>query len=272
MEAQVLNAGGVQRLVIVADNSFANSPILGEWPAIVYAAAPYICEVLLPHDSCQFSITKNGQVFVTAISFDVAKLTAELRIWLTKHSERRWVAYILDNNDLTHVVGYPSHGGELQFGQTSAKRGGKNGSTFSLEISSLYLPYISNMGFEELTDTTEKLDLRRYAKRDICVYKGDTVDVSFVFRDDVGNVENLTGSTFRLQANLVSDNSTGWSYSMLNGQGLTLTNNSTELRLFTLVNRNADKYNYDIKRTFPDGTVETVMKGLFVVEENVNYD
>lgn len=267
MDAEVLNAGGVQRLVIVSDDSFASSPILGEWDSIVYADAPYICEVLMPHDSCQFSITKNGQVFVTTISFDIAKLTAELRVWLTKHSERRWLAYVLDNNDLTHVAGFPGHGGELQFGQTSAKRGGKNGSTFSLEISSLYLPYITDMGFEELTDTTEKLDLRRYAKRDICVYAGDTVDVSFTFRDDDGNIQNLNGSAFELKA-VGLDNA---SFSVTMQSGLSLANSNTELRLLiTQLLFGAGTYTYDIHRIFPDATRETVMLGKFIIEEQIN--
>jgi hypothetical protein len=272
MDARELNAGGVQRLIILTDSSVVSSPVLGEWASIIYAEAPYICEVLMPHDSCQFSISKNGQVFLTSISFEVAKITAELRAWLTQHSERRWLAYILDNNDFWHLVGFPNNGGELFFGQQSGRRGGKNGSTFSIEIASLYLPYITDMGFEELTDTAEKLDLRRYAIRDICLYESDSVDVSFVFRNADNSVQTLAGSTFRLQANSVLDNSVGWSYSMLNGQGLTIVNADTELRLFTSLNRNAGKYNYDIKRTYPDGFVETVMKGLITIEKNVSYD
>lgn len=261
------NIAGIYRMIVVADDGFDTS--LGAYTCKPNAV---MCEFLFAYGTCSLtvsdSISENGKLYISGINFDLPKITPELRNWLNTNAERRWVCFAEDFNDYTHIIGEAAIGCVLAVRQTTGpSSSSKNLSNVSLSVSSINRPIITEMNFIDLTSSRTKIDLRRYAEKDIYVYEGDTISEVLTFRDANGNIENLTGSSFKMQVRNPIDNSVTSSFTM--GGGFSFQNNNTELKMHKTELIAAGTYDYDLQRTYPDGIVETQMVGKFIVEKQV---
>ncbi|GGD44982.1 hypothetical protein GCM10011514_06240 [Emticicia aquatilis] len=267
----LFNSGGIYRLVVVSDDGFETEPFLGVWADASIKDGAVMCEFLFAHGTCSLSIkdrlNENGILCVSQIILDLAKITVELQRWLYLHAERRWVCFAEDFNGYTHIIGEPHTGCRLSTNQVTGERSSsKNLTTITLEVSSIYRPIITTMNFVDLTSNRLKIDLRRYAERDFYAYEGDTINEVLTFRDANSNIENLTGNSFKMQ---VRDFTGAVITSFVMGNGFVLQNNNTELLMFKSDIIASGEYDYDLQRTYPDGTIETQLKGRFIIEKQI---
>lgn len=271
LDNDVLNSGGIYRLIVVSDDGFETAPVLGTWQAIKLKPAAVMCEFLFARDSGSFAIadrpSENGILYESNVVVELPKITIELRDWLDINAERRWVCFAEDFNDYTHIIGEPGLGAILSVNQTTGDTSSsRNFSGLGFLGFSIYRPIITDMNFVDLTENRQLIDLREYVLADIIVKAGDSIFEPIVLRDSFGNIENLTGSVFKLQVKDVDGNLIT-SFEM--GNGFTLQNGNTELLMQKNGTLPVGEYQYDLERTYPNGIVKTQMAGRFIVENQV---
>jgi hypothetical protein len=272
LDSDLLNSGGIYRLVVVADDGFLTKPFLGVWNDLAIKDGAIMCEFIFAHGTCSLAnfdkISENGLLFSSKISFDLPKISDILQKWLYLNAERRWVLFAEDFNEYTHIIGEPEVGCYLSTNQATGERSsGKNLTSFILQGSSIFRPITKAMSILDLTATNSlQIDLRRYSKRDFLVYEGDTINQVLVFRDNTGTIENLTGSSFKMQ---IRDLTGVVITSFTMGAGFSLQNSDTEILMFSANLIPAGDYVYDLERTYPDATIETQMKGQFLIEKQI---
>lgn len=269
LDYDVLNSGGLYRLIVVSDDGFETSPILGAWPSIKLKPSAVSCEFLFAVNTGVIGIgdnlSENGLLFEIGIGVDLPKMTPELRDWMEMNGERRWVCFAEDFNEYTHIIGEPGIGAVLTINQSSGESSvSRNVSQLAFRAFSNYRPIISIMNFVDLTTDRKIIDLREYALTDIITYQGDTISEPLIFRDAVGNIENLTGNSFKMQV-FDSTGAIVTSYEM--GAGFSLQNLNTELFLFKNTTVPVGEYDYDLQRTYPDGLMKTQMAGKYIVQK-----
>jgi hypothetical protein len=265
------NAGGLYRLVVVDDEGFETSPTLGKWPDVKLKKTAVVCEFLFARDSGSLAVpdvlSENGKIYECGVVVDVPKITPELRDWLELNGERRWVCFAEDFNDYTHIIGEPGLGCVLTSDQsTDTMASGRNVSVLYFNASTPYRPIINTMNFLEMTSDRQIIDLRENALADIVVYAGDTLSESLKFKDATGTVENLTGSTFKMD---IKNNAGAVVLALTMADGLSLINTNTELLLTkTVISLTPGEYLYELQRTYPTGAVKTKMVGKFIIDIN----
>ena len=189
--------------------------------------------------------------------------TTDLSEFLFQNQNKRWILFFADQNGQAYVAGSLEQPARLSF-----SRAIDNSNFLKLNLSAkLWHPVflLTSLNILEMLET-KVIDLRKYASIDIKVVEGDTINEPLTFRDANGDIENLTGSTFKMQVRR-PDGSIVTSFVM--GTGFSLQNGNTELLMFKSEVIPAGDYVYDIQRTNSDTTVDTIMKGKFIVEPQI---
>lgn len=215
---------------------------------------------------CVFATKSNqdasGVFYDLSISWAWVSNNGELLNWLYRNQFKQWVAFFTDQNGRSYVSGSLELPMKMLFSQGIDAQ-----NTIKVQLTSQsWHPawFVDNINLMALS--TQIIDLRRYASRDFIVYEGDTIQEVLVFRDGNGVIENLTGSIFKMQVRR-ADGSIVTSFTM--GDGFTFQNSNNELLMLkTDVIANGE-YVYDLQRTYPDSTIETMMKGKFIVEPQI---
>jgi hypothetical protein len=187
----------------------------------------------------------------------------ELMDWLHEHQEQRWVAFFTDQTGLSYLAGSMDQGLKLVYARSA-----DYSSYTKINMSGVTwhpILYIKNINIIAMLGTTI-IDLREYVVADILVYAGDTISESLKFRDAMGTLENLTGSTFKMD---VKDSAGTVVVAFEMGSGLSLINGNTELLLSKPGITITGEYDYDLQRTYPDGSVKTKMGGKFIIERQI---
>ncbi len=270
--AQCTNVGGIRKLTIVADDGFLAKPENGEWSVISIKPDAVVFDVLFAPNTCSLSegeqLTEQGLLILGQVAASVPKLTKEFRSFLYINAERRWVVFAEDNNGLTHILGEPEVGLKLNVNSSIGGVGSsRNTNDIALSGSMIFPPFISET---MITLEGPTIDLRSYAQQNFIAYKGDSINQELTFEDANGVIETLTGSSFLMQ---VKDNAGNVIFSFDMGSGFSLQSLDTVLNMTKTASEMAavavGKYSYDLQRTFPDASVNTVMKGYFIIENDV---
>jgi hypothetical protein len=215
---------------------------------------------------CTFSsksnIDANGVFYDLNISWSWVSNNGELLNWLYRNQYKQWVAFFTDQNGISYVSGSLELPMKLFFSQGIDT---KNAIKVELTSQSWHpVWFVDNLNLMALS--TKIIDLRRYASRDYIAYEGDTIQEILIFRDGDGAIENLTGSTFKMDVQR-ADGSIVTSFTM--GNGFALQNSNNELLMQKTDTIANGEYLYDLQRTYPDSTIETLMKGKFIVEPQI---
>jgi hypothetical protein len=204
----------------------------------------------------------NGLMYDTGISWAWLNNRGELLNFLYRNQFKKWVAFFTDQNGRSYVAGSLELPMKLLFSQGIDAQ---NLVRVQLTSKSWHPAWFTeNINLMALN--TQTIDLRRYASRDFIVYEGDTIQDILVFRDGNGVIENLTGSTFKMQVRRI-EGSIVTSFTM--GEGFTFQNSNNELLMQKTDLITNGEYIYDLQRTYPDNTIETLMKGKFIVEPQI---
>ncbi len=212
--------------------------------------------------SSKSSQDANGISYDTSIIWTWIGNSGELMDFLYRNQHKQWVAFFTDQNGRSYVAGSLELPMKLVFAQAIDAQ---NAIKIQLTSQSWHPAwFVENINLMALN--TQTIDLRRYASFDIRAYEGDTIQEVFVFRDGNTAIENLTGSSFKLQVRRL-DGSIVTSFTM--GDGFTLQNSNNELLMYKTDLIPNGEYVYDLQRTYPDSVIETQMKGKFIVESQI---
>lgn len=292
---QVGNIGGVNRLIIVSDDSFLSSPdVFGEWEDIVLKDDAEIVEILFAPNTCSLDVVQvisaNGFLYNLQIAFSKPKITKELREWIVNNAERRWVGFVEDYNFNTHICCVPGAGLQMQISQKTGNTGSaRNTNDMVLAGQMLLSPYIIENFNMVLSGKT--IDLTRYATRNFRVMRGNSLYETFSFENEDGSLQILSDDQFFLQVRDVNNNvlldfyrkifipgnvpggsegdlpSATW---LENGFSLNAEEDSLVLALSnTEMLVPAGSYKYDLIRVDSNGFAETQLSGQFIIENNV---
>lgn len=204
----------------------------------------------------------NGLIYDIGISWAWINNRGELLNFLYRNQFKKWVAFFTDQNGHSYVAGSLELPMKLLFSQGIDAQ---NLVRVQLTSKSWHPAWFTeNINLMALN--TQIIDLRRYANRDFIAYEGDTIQEVLVFRDGDNNIENLTGSSFKMQVRR-ADGTIVTSFTM--GDGFVLQNSNNELLMQKTDTVVAGEYVYDLQRTYPDLTIETLMKGKFTIESQI---
>ena len=234
-----------------------------------------VAEMVFWWDSCRASLREqlsaDGHAYEVAIQMDFWRVReVDVLAWLWANKHRRWVVFGQDRNGYVWTWGEPGNGlrllNDFNFGTKPADKN----VIVSVLSGRLKNPgwRVDSINFELMT--TKTIDFRRYDRVNLECYRGDTLKEYLVFRDHAGAIESLTGSTFRIH---VKTKLGAILISFVMGPELYLNSDETELWISKTAAVTATwpvgEYNYDLERTFSDGTVETALRGTFLIEGDV---
>jgi hypothetical protein len=249
------NFGWVKRLAMVADEATCLDRVGG----LAVRFADKVASVGIDIDG----IGKHGVQSSVKCVVGVPRISRELLSWLALNAERRWVVYVEDYNNLVYRLGNVGDGCKLTVAGNIANQ---NGYEMAWTWSGGLVPGAEDRTFNDIVMGVGAIDLRKYNVKNVYVMKGDSFSVDFEFEVAGGILEDLTGNTF----SCVISTGVGTLATLAIGTGFTLSNNNTKLVMSRTAAQTAGwavgEYSYTIKRTWPDGSVDTIFKGKWVVE------
>lgn len=291
---QVGNIGGVNRLVLVSDDCFLTSPnFFGEWEDIMLTDDATIVEIFFAPNTCTLDVTQvissNGPIYNLQIGLTKPKITKEVREFIFRNAERRWVAFVEDSNFNTHICGLPEAGLQMLISQKTGNNGSaRNTNDVVLTGQMLLSPYIIENFNMVLSGKV--IDLTRYTTRNIKVMRGNSLYETFSFQNADGSLQVLSDDQFFLQVKdgnnnvildfyrkifvpgIVPGGGEGDSGPSWQENGFSLNDDENTLILqqnHTNMLVDAGTYKYDLIRVSANGFTETQLVGQFIVENNV---
>lgn len=261
------NLGYIARLAMVEDSASAGLEGFGYGrPGMVVRFADKAASLAM-----NMGNGRHGAQVEMKCVVSVPRVSLELLRWLPLNSERRWVVYCEDANGLVIQLGTVGDGCGLS---VSAAVGGTNGYEMAWSwtggLKGGDVEMASDLNFNDIIMGVGAIDLRKYKLKDIIVVKGDSFSVDFEFEVAAGMLEDLTGNAFVCVITPNAPSGAAPLATLSVGSGFVLAGGNTKLVLSRTAAQTAawavGEYNYTIRRTWPDASVDTIFKGKWVVE------
>lgn len=215
----------------------------------------------------------SGVYYQPSLSAIIPKTREDLTAFFFQTAELRWIALHVDRNNICRVSGSPEFPLRMNFSEGVSNKGGKNGYTLSLSGAqpepSLVVPSVTG---EFFTSTISMINFVIADNRDIQVYRGDTFGMPLKIADKVnGGFVAFIGSTFKMQLRN-SSNVDVITFSSELGS-IVLTDSDQVIRINGTAEQMAalspGSYSYDLQWKLPSGEIKTLLKGRFIVIQDV---
>lgn len=249
------NLPSVKKLVIVSDEDF------GQKDAYVRQInfASKMCSISYSQD-----VTGNGILYVGSIAASLPRLNPDFQNFILLNGEKRWVCLAEDFNGYTHIIGTAGTGCQLRFTGSS---GPNNGYELQLTGSNPEPFQIKNAKIMDCLTERMVVDIRKSAKVDYYMAKGQTLSEEITLYDINGDAIDLTGSSFDLK--IYQNEKLVKTYRSYNVEGqnaeLIIANDNLSFSFSGEVELNAGNYTYQLWQTYANLETEPVMDGLWYV-------